>query len=1547
MAFTPPPLDSIQPEETSGFTPPPVDSIQPEAAAFTPPPPESIQPVSRNDLNEVGKFTPPPPQSVDQPGWFQDKAVRFAAAVGKSIGATYETVDRLVSPITKATLGDDIDEQIRSNDQKIVSGFGNMMVGNQPLGPDGQEGGFLSNLSADPTRNQDVSSKFSEAAGALAPSLVNRGSIVAITALNMASAYSEAKDASLEAGKSEDEANLDALKASGFAAITLPAYLGIGRLAAKAAAPLASTLNPFTRAAVSGGAAAAANVTTSAILRKLQGGDLSPDAASLIQDFGFAGMHAFGEVGRPAQVASAAQSRAKIESIYDQGAKAVQDGTMSQDEYDAYVKQTNPIWKGLNDFLSQPENQKILSMQQDNQAESTVAENVGPATERAIKENQSNEQEQAQPASSGMDEGTGSESGEGTQGQAEGVAPAPVEGNSTGGGVGVDTGETPGENANPNAEQTPPFPDWSKQEDSGSATDTIRQTAAFIRGNSPSGESSPVRDAHSETSSLLGLAASQDKILPSNYFEGRSPFRGSTMEHAVYPGDNNTVEKITKGRIFGYTPELTEEGSSEPVRRVAATASQYLDRIADSNDIFGDNIKLKGVQVDSSGHPHIVTEQPLMEHDSEKPIQYDEIRDQMAIEGFRPVPGTDDVEPKTWYRPDGTIIDDFHTKNAVRAENGAIVPIDVQISRGNEAAMRARGWDMSPTEESLKSGAESKPASLFWDEPHLSMGGATPTEYDINRTINGADIYNGLYKANGEEPTKEQWQSNFEKVHPDLEQSEYDDLYEKSKQASHDFDESNGDKPMPQVVGQLLTPKAKENFQGEGEPPVTGTKQATVEAERKASGLPALEPGTSTSERQTFEEASRQNQDDPQLANRLVAELTNKTRSTTPVERAVLAIHRIALKNRFDALADNLSRAYEAKDDAAIEENRVKLANAADDLNAVDAVLKKTGSQSGKDLRAIQTMYKQDYSLQSLLRKKQAANPDRPLTDEQKEEVLKQAKEIKDAQDKIDANSKLSENPENKEVAEKLVKDLQEASKKEPPKKSTPSEDRRLKAFKTRAQKRIDYLKDKIARGDFTIPPKRASLGLDEESQRLQAEKNRLQDKFDEGIVRDRLSERTPFQKAQDTLVKWRRGFILSGYNTLFKLSSAALERVGFNALEEAVGGAYSRVLKGLAAQAPREGGANIKIEANAISEGFTKGMRDAWQTLKTGKSDLDLLYGKSNHVPRTAIDFLGSIHGALKSPVKRSEFTRSLAKRLAFASKNGEDITDPAVQTRHAILAYKDAQRSIFMQDNAVTDAYKRALSRFSQVDKETGKVPGHLKAINTAANILLPIVKIPTNIAAETFQYTTGLVTGSAKLALAARNGFEKLGPNEADLIMREVKKGSIGAAFLLLGFFNPESVGGYYVAGQKKDENKAKEGSVKLFGHEIPKLLVHNPLLEQLQIGATIRQVASARTSKSNADPKGILSGIMAAGLGLTEEIPFVNQMTQIASLYGNDKGKRFINGLTQSLIVPQLLSDLAKSGDQNRNGTPIKRRVDTPMDAIQSAIPGLREKLPQKR
>jgi hypothetical protein len=334
--------------------------------------------------------------------------------------------------------------------------------------------------------------------------------------------------------------------------------------------------------------------------------------------------------------------------------------------------------------------------------------------------------------------------------------------------------------------------------------------------------------------------------------------------------------------------------------------------------------------------------------------------------------------------------------------------------------------------------------------------------------------------------------------------------------------------------------------------------------------------------------------------------------------------------------------------------------------------------------------------------------------------------------------------------------------------------------------------------------------------------------------------------------------------------------------------------------------------------------------------------------MPKEMIDFFGNLHGMLKAPVKRAEFTRSLEKRLAHQMAiDPASATDPAIQTKIMIEAYKDANRSIFMQDNRVVSAYRRAIGALEQPEKTTGKVPLGAKALATTAKVLLPIVKVPTNLVAETFQYATGLITGSARLASALRQGIENVPPEGKDLIMRDLKKGTLGAAMLLIGYYNASQIGGYYQQGVRRKEGDTKYGSLKVFGMNVPSFLLHNPLLECLQIGATVRRIADSKLRKSDKETQGVSNGIIGAGIGLLTEIPFVEQITQANKLLNANERGNYINELGKSILIPQAVDFAARQMDKNAQGEVIQRKPQGFEQTLETGIPGLRQNVPERK
>ncbi len=102
-----------------------------------------------------------------------------------------------------------------------------------------------------------------------------------------------------------------------------------------------------------------------------------------------------------------------------------------------------------------------------------------------------------------------------------------------------------------------------------------------------------------------------------------------------------------------------------------------------------------------------------------------------------------------------------------------------------------------------------------------------------------------------------------------------------------------------------------------------------------------------------------------------------------------------------------------------------------------------------------------------------------------------------------------------------------------------------------------------------------------------------------------------------DGLSKWKRTFVLSWPTVLLKLTSAATEGIALLPFEEAAGTPFAKAFKGISDRAPRHGGGlNVRAEVKAITDTVTLLIKNASDAQRTGRTQLDLLYGKPVILP-------------------------------------------------------------------------------------------------------------------------------------------------------------------------------------------------------------------------------------------------------------------------------------------------------------------------------------------
>jgi hypothetical protein len=420
------------------------------------------------------------------------------------------------------------------------------------------------------------------------------------------------------------------------------------------------------------------------------------------------------------------------------------------------------------------------------------------------------------------------------------------------------------------------------------------------------------------------------------------------------------------------------------------------------------------------------------------------------------------------------------------------------------------------------------------------------------------------------------------------------------------------------------------------------------------------------------------------------------------------------------------------------------------------------------------------------------------------------------------------------------------------------------------------------------------------------------------------------------------RAGALSWPTTILKLTSVALSRTVTTPLTDLAALGVSKVLPALAEGAPRygtrSGAVALQAEAAAQAAMWTDGIIDSGRMLQNKASRLDLMHGDKG-TAHAWYEYSGSIHGALKEPIKRAEYARSFYRRTADALARGEDVNDVAVKLRLSTEAYVDAQRAISMQDNVISSGWNAGLKRLEQVDKETGKTNPLGTFLATALRVDMPIMKAPTNIVLEASEYIGGLLTGGSRAAWNYAHGLEGLKPIERDAIIRQIAKGSVGAAIMALYYFKSNQVdfGGFYEPGEKRKPSDVPVGAARVGAVNIPKNLLHNPMIYAAQFAASAAHVAKAKHAD---DAAGYASALGAAAIGLIDEVPVIGNLPKdIHALSDPNLRDQFLDKKIAGAAIPGIVQWIAKQTD------PAEKRYPKGLgESLEANLPGLRQSVP---
>ena len=713
---------------------------------------------------------------------------------------------------------------------------------------------------------------------------------------------------------------------------------------------------------------------------------------------------------------------------------------------------------------------------------------------------------------------------------------------------------------------------------------------------------------------------------------------------------------------------------------------------------------------------------------------------------------------------------------------------------------------------------------------------------------------------------------------------------------------------------------------------------ALREARRQCKLISALEdaesanlPARSGLQRDSASERVRELQKQVKQAMRESGIDARKSQTPEAQWKTALDSVKTRMRNQIDDLTKQIATGErEAKRTGIVYDEEAKILR--DQRDALRETYKQTTGDTGKrEMSAEQRINMAQKAMEKQIAEYERRIKENDITPEQRRTGRPEPREVAVLRDRLDA-------------MRETYRQLKEAA--EP--KKTP-EQMALDRFKSYTKKRITDMEGRLKAGDFSKEPPKKTI-LDPEANELKIKSEKLRNQVDEEIAKQEYNNRSTPEKALHVFSKWRRAALLSGIQVFGKLGAAAMSRMGVTPIEELTGGVLSKVpgISSIADRAPFEGKPSLSAEVKALSQVWQKAtLDDVWSELKNGKISLDYLYGDESgrgKMPPSALDFIGNLHGAVKVLPKRAEFFRRLEIGTQWAQDHNLDINDPKVQSAVAAGSYQESLRAIFMQDNVVATTWSIAMNYL-----HSRGVGG--QALEAAGRTMFPIVKVPTNIIAETLQYnpanlayqTVRLIQTLFDENRMGKSAMDNLTMHDMDNIMRGLKKGTVGLALLGIGYSLRDQIKGYYGANAK---DKKKLGTMTIAGVEIPAFLQESPAFATLQMGATMGHVWDHYQVKGQAG--GFVAGAGFATYGVAQRLPFLDTPARMAEQTRTPEALGvFAGSLASSIAVPAAVQQVAKWTDREGNEAADAghaRKPTTATEAVEMGIPGLREDVP---
>lgn len=440
-------------------------------------------------------------------------------------------------------------------------------------------------------------------------------------------------------------------------------------------------------------------------------------------------------------------------------------------------------------------------------------------------------------------------------------------------------------------------------------------------------------------------------------------------------------------------------------------------------------------------------------------------------------------------------------------------------------------------------------------------------------------------------------------------------------------------------------------------------------------------------------------------------------------------------------------------------------------------------------------------------------------------------------------------------------------------------------------KKQISTLEKQIAKGDFfKIPVEKKKWESDSEWKQNNQKKANLTQELRNLEHEAYDSKKSMYMRGLDWVNRWGRRVIFFGANAVYtKLSSAAVLGAFVHRIPETIAGKINKKLyPSLAANAPIEGNLNMKAEAKFYKEflNIPKFAKNIWSQARHGETPLSKELGRHSnekHVPIVDL-FAADAHVMIKDPVKRAAFEAALVNHLKFYADHNIDGTHPLLLESARQAAYKTAEYEIFQNSSKNAGGVKKFFSDLEKSgienvnrDGKFNKLKGNAQYTATALyHFFVPVNTVPVNILKRVGLGLRTPITMAEAMSKnkAIKDGILNMSQEDADLLMRQLKKGQIGTAYWTLGFIlGGSALGGLWT---KYDPDKERKGpkidEMELGGTNVPKNVQHNTQFQSMQMGATWRVVYDHFIDDKGASQMEALTKASAATVGAaTESIP----------------------------------------------------------------------------